>query len=263
MTAAIAQMPDVMDPKDALFEYCLRLGDTALILGQRLGEWTSNAPTVELDIALGNQALDLFGQARMLLDYAGRVEDKGRSEDDLAFLREELDYRNLLLVEQPNGDFGQTVVRQFLYATFAMALYERLCGSADEELSGIAQKAVKEMAYHARHNGEWVVRLGDGTEESHARVQAGLDAVWPFVHEMFEADAIDLAMAEAGIGVDPSTLQADWLESVTQVIERATLSIPDTTWRPDGGRKGHHTEHLGYLLSDLQYLQRTHPGAEW
>lgn len=263
MTAALAQTQETPAPNDALFDYCLRLGDNALILGQRLGEWTSNAPTLELDIALGNQALDLFGQARMLLDYAGRVEGKGRSEDDLAFLREELDYRNLLLVEQPNGDFGQTVVRQFLYATYAMALYERLCASSDQELSGIAQKAVKEMAYHVRHNGEWVVRLGDGTEESHARVQAGLDAVWPFVYEMFMADELELSLAEAGIGVDPSTLEADWLASVAQVIERATLETPETTWRPEGGKRGHHTEHFGYLLSNMQFLQRSHPGAEW
>lgn len=263
MTAAVARNDQALSQQDALYDYCLRLGDNALILGQRVAEWTSNAPTVELDIALGNQALDLFGQARMLLDYAGRVEGKGRSEDDIAFLRDVLDFRNVLLVEQPNGDFGQTVVRQFLYATFASALYEGLSQSKDEELSGIAQKAVKEMAYHARHNGEWVVRLGDGTEESHARVQAGLDALWPYVHEVFEADEIDLAMAEAGIGVDPASLKDAWLAEVTAVIERATLTLPETDWQPDGGKRGHHSEHLGFILADLQFLQRTYPGAQW
>lgn len=263
MTAALATMDDSMSLEEALFDYCLRLGDNALVLGQRLAEWTSNAPTLELDIALGNQALDLFGQARMLLDYAGRVEGRGRSEDDIAFLRDVLDFRNVLLVELPNGDFGQTVMRQFLYGSFATALYAGLSHSKDEELSGIAQKAVKEMGYHARHNGEWVVRLGDGTDESHARAQAGLDALWPYVHELFVADEIDLAMADAGIGIDPSTLKDAWLNDVTAVIDRATLALPATDWMPDGGKCGHHSEHLGYLLADLQFLQRTYPGVEW
>lgn len=263
MTAAIARKDQALSQREALFDYCLRLGDNALILGQRAAEWTSNAPNVELDIALGNQALDLFGQARMLLDYAGRVEGEGRTEDDIAFLRDVLDFRNVLLVEQPNGDFGQTVMRQFLYATFASALYEGLSQSADENLAGIAQKAVKEMGYHARHNGEWVVRLGDGTEESHARVQAGLDAVWPYVHELFIADDVDLAMAEAGIGIDPSTLKEQWFEDVAAVINRATLAMPETDWAPDGGKRGHHSEHLGYILAELQFLQRTYPGAQW
>ena len=255
--------PETASGDEALFEYLLRLGDNALILGQRLGEWISNAPTVELDIALGNQSLDLIGQARMLFDYAGRVEGKGRSEDDIAFLRDVLDFRNVLLVEQPNGDFGQTVMRQFLYGTYASALYERLSGSADNELAGIAQKAVKEMAYHARHSGEWVVRLGDGTEESHGRVQAGLDFLWPYAHELFSADDIDRTMAERGIGIDPSDLKDDWLESVTGVIGRATLTLPETNWAPDGGKQGRHTENLGYILSDLQFMQRAYPGAEW
>jgi ring-1,2-phenylacetyl-CoA epoxidase subunit PaaC len=263
MTAAVATTDQALSHDEALFDYCLRLGDNALILGQHLAEWTSNAPTLELDIALGNQALDLFGQARMLLGYAGRVEGRGRSEDDIAFLRDVLDFRNALLVEQPNGDFGQTVMRQFLYGSFASALYERLSCSKDEELAGIAQKAVKEMGYHARHNGEWVVRLGDGTEESHARAQAGLDALWPYVHELFVADQVDLAMAEAGVGVDPSTLKEAWLEEAGAVIARATLTLPETDWQPAGGKQGHHSEHLGYMLADLQFLQRTYPGAQW
>lgn len=255
--------PEITGGDEVLFEYLLRLGDNALILGQRLGEWISNAPTIELDIALGNQSLDMIGQARMLLDYAGRVEGKGRSEDDIAFLRDVLDFRNVLLVEQPNGDFGQTVMRQFLYATYASALYERLSGSSDTELAGIAQKAAKEMAYHARHSGEWVVRLGDGTEESHGRVQAGLDYLWPYAHELFIADDIDRAMAERGIGIDPSALKDDWLDDVTAVIERATLTVPETGWMPEGGKQGRHSENLGYILSDLQFMQRAYPGAEW
>ena len=263
MTATAAAKPEAMSADEALFEYLLRLGDNALILGQRLGEWVSNGPTVELDIALGNQSLDLIGQARMLLDYAGRVEGRGRSEDDIAFLRDVLDFRNVLLVEQPNGDFGQTVMRQFLYASFASALYERLSNSADQELAGIAQKAVKEMAYHARHSGEWVVRLGDGTEESHARIQAGLDYLWPYAHELFVADDVDRAMAEKGIGIDPSDLKDDWMEGVTATLERATLTLPETGWMPDGGKQGRHSDHLGYILSDLQFMQRAYPGAEW
>jgi len=263
MTASAAKREQVMSLEEALFDYCLRLGDNALVQGQRLAEWISNGPTVELDIALGNQSLDLFGQARMLLDYAGRVEGQGRSEDDLAYLRDVLDFRNVLLVEQPIGDFGETVMRQFLYGNFASALYQRLSGSKDEELSGIAQKAVKEMAYHARHNGEWVVRLGDGTEESHARAQKGLDTLWPYVHELFAPGAVDLMMADAGLGIDPSVLKDEWLEDVTAVIERATLSMPETSWAPDGGKQGRHSEHLGFLLADLQFMQRAYPGAEW
>lgn len=263
MGASSARQRSEYNRDQVLFDYCLGLGDNALILGQRLAEWTSNAPTVELDIALSNQALDLFGQSRMLLDYAGRVEGKGRSEDDLAFLRDVLDYRNALIVEQPNGDFAQTVMRQFLYATFAYALYEKLAGSNDTVLAGIAQKAVKEMGYHARHNGEWVVRLGDGTDESHDRTQAGLDAVWPYVHELFTADAVELAMAEEGIGVDPSSLKDEWLAEVSSVIARATLTLPETSWTPDGGKQGQHSEHLGLVLADLQFLQRAYPGAEW
>ena len=217
----------------------------------------------EEDIALANTALDLIGQTQLWLGLAGEVECKGRSADDLAFLRDAWDFRNVLLVEMPNGDFGQTVMRQFLYGTYASALYERLSGSADNELAGIAQKAVKEMAYHARHSGEGVVRLGDGTEESHGRVQAGLDFLWPYAHELFIADDIDRAMAERGIGIDPSDLKDDWLEAVTGVIGRATLTLPETGWVPDGGKQGRHTENLGYILSDLQFMQRAYPGAEW
>lgn len=263
MTAALAISQRIPSLDEALFDYCLRLGDNTLVLGQRLCEWMSNAPTVELDIALANQALDLLGQSRMLFDYAGRIEGKGRSEDDLAFLRDVLDFRNVLLVEQPNGDFGQTVARQLIFGTYARLLYESLSRSKDEELSGIARKAVKEVAYHARHNGEWLVRLGDGTEESHTRAQQGLDALWPYVHELFMADETDLAVAEAGIGVDPSTLREPWLAEIAPIVERATLTMPETGWMPAGGKQGRHSEHLGHLLADMQFLQRAYPGAEW
>lgn len=250
-------------PREALVEYCLRLGDTALIHAQRLSEWVRNAPSIELDMALANFALDYVGQARMLLSYAGEVEGKGRGEDELAYFRDAWDFRNVLLVELPRGDFAFTMVRLYLHASFAKGLYRALAGSADEQLAGIAQKAVKEVTYHCSHAGEWVVRLGDGTEESHARTKAALAAAWPYVDELFAADAVEDSLAAAGIGVDPESLRADWDREVEALLARATLTRPQESWQPGGGREGRHTEHLGYLLAEMQSVQRTYPGCEW
>jgi ring-1,2-phenylacetyl-CoA epoxidase subunit PaaC len=249
--------------KDQLFEATLRLGDSALILGQQLTKWVSRAPNLELDIALANYALDLVGQARLWLDYAGRIEARGRDEDALAMLRQAHEFRNLLLVELPNGDFAHTMVRQFLFAVYARLLYERAAGSRDPDIAGIAGKAVKEMAYHARHAGEWVVRLGDGTEESHARAASALEELWPYTHELFMADDIDQAMAAAGILPDLAALKDPWLEEVDQVLARATLARPADGWVPEGGRRGLHSEHLSYILAEMQVLPRTFPGAQW
>ena len=250
-------------PIEALFESLLRLGDNALILGQQLTFWISRAPTLELDIALANYALDLIGQARLWLDFAGRVEGKGRDEDALAMGREAHEFRNIHLVELPNGDFAHTMLRQFLFATFARLLYERAAGSADPDIAGIAGKAVKEMAYHARHAGEWVVRLGDGTEESHARMVRALDELWPYTHEMFLADDNDRAMAAAGLLPDLASLHEPWRQEIDAVLGRATLAPPADGWRPEGGRRGRHTENLGYILAEMQVLPRTFPGAAW
>jgi ring-1,2-phenylacetyl-CoA epoxidase subunit PaaC len=250
-------------PNDAVFVAALRLGDNALVLGQRLTAWISRAPTLELDIALANYSLDLIGQARLWLDYAGRIEGGSRDEDALAMGRQAHEFRNVQIVELPNGDFARTMLRQFLFAAFARRLYEGAAGSRDADVAGIAGKAVKEMAYHARHAGEWVVRLGDGTDESHERTARALDELWPYTHELFMADDVDRAVAAAGILPDPVALREPWLEEVDEVLERATLERPDDGWRPEGGRRGVHTEHLSYVLAEMQVLPRTYPGATW
>ncbi len=252
-----------MSSKDTLFETCLRLGDTALILSQRLAEWSYKAPTVELDIALSNHALDLIGQARLFLDYAGRVEGKGRDEDELAYHRQDFEFRNAMIAELPNGDFAHAMVRQLFFSTFARDLFEKMKASTDAEFAAIAAKAGKEMTYHARHSGEWVVRLGDGTEESHERAQAAVNALWPYVHELFKTDPIDEEVIKNGILPDFAGLRPDWLEEIGTVLKRATLSIPEDDWMPDGGRSGRHTEHLSYLLAEMQVLPRTYPDAKW
>jgi ring-1,2-phenylacetyl-CoA epoxidase subunit PaaC len=247
----------------ARFETALRFGDNALILGQQLSWWISRAPTVELDIAFANHALDLIGQARLLLDYAGRLEGRGRNEDALAYFRDAWDFRNVLLVELPGGDFARTVLRHFLYALWAEGFHEAMCSSSDETLAAIAGKAAKEMAYHARHAGEWVVRLGDGTEESHARLSQALAELWPYTHELFMTDATDEAMAAEGVIPAAETLRPAWDGGVAEVFARAGATPPDEAWRPEGGRRGVHTEHLGYILAEMQSLARTYPGAQW
>lgn len=249
--------------RDALFAYTLGLADNALVLGQRLAEWSSRAPTLEVDIALSNHALDLFGQASLLYTYAGEVEGKGRDEDALAGLRDVYDFRNVLLVEQPNGDFADTMVRHVFYSAYALAQCEAMERGNDERLAAIAGKAVKEMAYQYRHTGEWVVRLGDGTDESHARAQAAVDRLWPYTGELFEADEHDQAAVAVGICAEPSSLRAGWDEAVDAVLGRATLARPENGWMQTGGKAGRHSEHLGFLLADLQYLQRAYPGAKW
>ena len=243
--------------------YALRLGDDALILAQRLGEWIASAPQIEEDIALGNIALDLLGQARTLLTYAGELEGAGRSEDDLAYLRDEREFVNLQLVEIANGDFGVTIARQLVFSTYQLALYEALERSTDETLAAIAAKATKEVAYHRDHATQWTLRLGDGTDESHRRMQAGLAAVWPYVEEMFTSDGLFAEVAANGVGVDPAELRAPWERYVEGVLTEATLDVPEPSWTARGGRRGVHTEAMGYLLAEMQHLHRSHPGATW
>jgi ring-1,2-phenylacetyl-CoA epoxidase subunit PaaC len=239
--------------------YALRLGDDALVLSQRLSWWSSRAPELEEDLALTNIALDLLGQARALLDHAGRLEGEGREEDDLAYLRSEREFLNLLLVEQPNGDFAQTIARQLLFSTFQLARYEQLAGCDDELIAGVAAKAVKEVAYHRDHAVRWTLRLGDGTDESRRRMQAAVDLLWPYTHELFEGDEVDQAA-----GADPAPLRAGWDAFVGETLAVATLTVPEEgVWRPRGGRRGEHTERFGYLLAELQSLHRAHPGATW
>jgi len=243
-----------------LFVYTLRLGDDALIAAQRTAEWIAAAPQLEEDVALGNIGLDHLGQARSLLQYAGQVEGEGRSEDDLAYFRDERDFLNLQLCELPNGDFAHSIARLLYFATYQRLLYEELRGCADETLAGVAGKAVKEVAYHVDHATQWVLRLGDGTDESHRRMQAGLDGMWPYTAEMFASDDL---VRRLPVAVDPSTLQEDWERRVTQVIDESTCTRPTSSYQHSGGREGRHTEHFGYLLAELQHVARSHPGATW
>lgn len=246
-----------------LAAYALRLGDDALILGQRLGEWCGHAPTLELDLGLANIALDLVGQATYLLGYAGELEGQGRDGDVLAFHRDAFDFTNCLLVEQPNGDFGRTVVRQFLFSTYQHALYERLSTSTDARLAGLAKKAVKETAYHARFAKEWMARLGDGTEESRARLLDGLDWCWRFVDELFEQDALEAGLAAEGVAVDKRSLRPSFDAVLAATVEEAGLELPPPRRAITGGRAGRHSEHLGHLLATMQFLPRAYPGAVW
>jgi ring-1,2-phenylacetyl-CoA epoxidase subunit PaaC len=244
-----------------LAAYALALGDDALILAQRLGEWVAHAPQIEEDVALANIALDLLGQARTLLTYAGEIEQAGRSEDHLAYLRDDRDFRNVQLVEIPNGDFAVTMARQLVFSAYQYELYTALGSSRDATLAGLAGKAVKEVAYHRDHATQWVLRLGDGTEVSHARMQAGLDQVWPYAAELF--DPVDPASQLPGVGADPATLRPAWDRYVISVLSEGTLTKPEPRWRSRGGRDGLHTEHLGHLLAEMQHLHRSHPGATW
>jgi len=246
-----------------LVQYALRLADNALVLGHRLSEWCGHAPMLEEDIALANIALDLIGQARPLYAYAAELEGEGRNEDKLAYLRDASQYRNVLLVEQPNGDFAVTIVRQFLYAAFMAPFWRLLAGSRDATFAAIAAKAEKEAAYHLRHSAEWLIRLGDGTPESHARAQAALDELWMYTGELFEADAIERGLIERGVALDPQTLRPEWDETVDRVLGEATLKRPPDDWMQTGGRTGRHSEHLGFILADMQFLQRAYPGATW
>jgi ring-1,2-phenylacetyl-CoA epoxidase subunit PaaC len=240
------------------------MGDNTLILGHRVSEWCGHAPVLEEDIALANTALDLIGQTQMWLGLAGEVEGQGRSADDLAFLRDVWDFRNLLLVEQPNGDFGQTILRQFLFDAWHVEILTALTRSRDERVAAIAAKAVKEASYHVERSAGTVIGLGDGTEESHARMQAALDRLWPYVAEMFNGDEVDAAMAAAGIAPDPERLRAPVMQRMQSVLTEATLTIPETRYAQLGGKSGkRHSEHLGNLLTQMQWLQRAYPGATW
>ena len=248
---------------NSLFNYLLRLGDDSLILGHRLSEWCGHGPILEEDIAMTNLALDFIGQATSLLNYAGEVEGKGRSGDDLAFLRFDREYRNVLLVEQPNVDFGVTMMRQFFFDAYRKPLFERLIQSKDEQLSAIAEKSLKETKYHLKHSSEWVIRLGDGTEESNNRVQEALNTLWRYTSELFFKDEVDDELIKSGIIPPMNDLEAEWQSNVDRVIEQATLVIPDNEWKHGEGRKGLHSEHLGYILAELQYMQRAYPGLQW
>jgi ring-1,2-phenylacetyl-CoA epoxidase subunit PaaC len=243
--------------------YTLRRADDALILGHRLSEWCGHAPMLEEDMALANMGLDLLGQARALYGYAAEVEGKDNDEDTFAYLRDVRQYRNLLLVEQPNGDFARTMVRQFFYAVFADLYWRAMIKSTDATLAAIAAKSEKESAYHVRHSSEWMVRLGDGTEESHRRAQTGIDDLWAYTGEMFAVDSSERALIDCGIAVDPATLRPHWLKTVSSVVGEATLALPKSDWMQQGGRDGRHSEHLGHLLSELQSMQRSFPGATW
>ena len=246
----------------ALVDYLLRLGDDRLVLGHRLSEWCGHGPILEEDIALTNVALDLVGQAANFLRLAGQLEGRGRDEDALAYFRDALEFRNVKLVELPNGDYARTIVRQFLFDAWSVLLLERLQQVRQAELAGIAAKAYKEARYHVRHSGEWVLRFGDGTAESHQRAQAALDELWSYTGELFATDAVDRELA--GIGVpDPAELAPRWGEVVSDVVRRATLTLPADGYQQSGGRQGRHTEYLGHLLAEMQILARSHPGVSW
>jgi ring-1,2-phenylacetyl-CoA epoxidase subunit PaaC len=248
---------------DDLCELLLRLGDSSLILAQRLGEWIGHAPAVEEDLALSNTALDLVGQARAFLTYAGELEGRGRDEDALAFLRDTREYRNVLLVEQPNGDFGVTLVRQCLFDLFQRELFSALSTSADQRLAHIARKALTETAYHVQYSRGWVVRLGDGTDDSHSRAQQALDDLWRFTGELFTADAVEQRLTEAGVLPSLPSLRQGWLAALDEVLREATLIRPADGFFHTGGKQGHHGEGLGRLLAEMQFLQRAYPGASW
>ena len=247
----------------AHFDYLLQLADTSLILGQRFGELVGHAPALEEDLGLANVSLDLVGQARLILSYAGELEGRGRTEDQLAFLREEHEYRNLVLAEQPNGDFGQVIVRQLLIDAYQLELYELLQHSTDTRLAAIAAKSLKETRYHFRFSGNWLIRLGDGTEESHARAQQAIDRLWPYTRELFDEQESDQSLARLGIAPPLTAVEQSWSTRVNGVLREATLERPAATPYRWFGRRGAHSEHLGDILADMQYLQRIYPGAEW
>lgn len=249
--------------KHDFFTYLLRLGDDRLILGHRVSEWCGHGPILEEDIALSNVALDLIGQANLLLQLAAQVEGKGRDQDALAYFREAVDFKNALLCETPNGDFGDTIVRQFLFSLHALLVLDQLQRCAHPELAGIAAKAVKEARYHVRHCGEWIIKLGDGTEESHRRVQRALDEAWRYTGELFEGDAVERRLAAQQLAVDPGTVREAWLAHVKEVVATATLTLPADGYTMRGGRTGKHTEHLGHLLAEMQIVARSFPGAKW
>lgn len=259
----MGQMMDQSAARDPLIDYCLRLGDNALILGHRVSEWCGHAPILEEDIAMANVALDLIGQARLWLELAGELEGEGRAADDLAYLRDAGDFRNLLLVEQPNGDFGQTLMRQFLFDLWHDLVLQQLVSSKHERLAEVAQKAQKEVSYHLTRSRDLVIRLGDGTDESRERMQNALEELWPFTGEMTTPDGLDSSLAKAGVGADLTLLAPKWQAAAAAVLNQATLTHPEQSWMQEGGKSGRHGEHLGFILAEMQFLQRAYPGAAW
>lgn len=252
-----------MNRQQALYEYLLRLGDNALILGQRLMEWIGHAPALEEEMGSANVALDLIGQARGWLAYAGTVEGAGREEDAFAFHRDVLDFRNVLLVEQPNGHYGDTIARQYLFDAFHYPLLVALSACTDPRIAALAAKSAKEAGYHRRRSAEWIIRLGDGTAESHAKLQQSLAALWPYTGELFAMDAVDYTLRAAGVAADLTAVRHAWDEHVTRTFEIATLQRPDESWMQAGGKQGRHSEQLGYLLAEMQFLPRAYPNARW
>jgi len=249
--------------ENAKYELCLRLGDSSLIIGHRLSEWCGHAPILEEDIALTNVALDFVGLSRNLLSYAAQIQNQGKTEDDIAFLRDVVLYRNSLITEQPNGDFAVTMVRQFFYDVFSYYFYNELCNSNDITLKGIAEKAVKEIDYHLRHSTEWLYRLGDGTVESHQKTQDAVDDLWMYTGDMFATDDNYALLQEINIVPDMKKIKEQWIQKVNTVLETATISVPQNTFMQNGSLKGLHTEHLGFLLAEMQHLQRSYPNSEW
>lgn len=260
MTGASASIVPAPSP---LVDHLLRLGDNGLVLSHRLSEWIGRAPVLEEELALANVGLDLLGQARMWLTLAGEVEGRGRDENALAFLRDAGGFRNVLLVEQPNGDFAMTMARQLFFDTWHYLALQQLAAARDARVAAVAAKSLKEVTYHLRRSGDWVVRLGDGTSESRRRMQAGVDDLWSYAGELFETDAVDAAALEAGMGVDHAALRAPWMEHVTATLAEATLAVPEGKMHQRGGRRGVHSEHLGRMVAEMQFLPRAYPGAAW
>jgi len=248
---------------NSLFTYTLRLADNSLVLGQRLSEWTGHGPFLEEDLALTNIALDTFGTATSLMEYAAHLENKGRDADALAYRRNEREFTNILLVEQANGDYAKTILRQVFVDAYNVLFYTELAKSKDETLAGIAQKAIKEVSYHYRHSSSWVIRFGDGTEESHTKIQDAVNELWRFTGELFEMDEVENELVKKGIAVDTKAFQAKWEKQLDELFVKATLKKPETAFMQTGGRKGIHTEHLGYMLSEMQTLPRMLPDAKW
>ena len=249
--------------KENLYKYILGIADNSLILGQRMGSLTGHGPSLETDIACTNISLDLFGQVRSYYQYAAKIAGDGRTEDDIAMLRKEREYVNVLLVEQPNTDFAYTMARQFLFDVYHLLFLNELQKSKDLTLSAIASKSIKEVSYHQRFSSDWIKRLGDGTDLSHQKMQDAIDALWTYTDELFHQTQADKVMVKEGVGVDVTKLKETYYKQVNQVLEEATLSIPESKYFQKGGKEGIHTEHMGYLLSDLQYMQRTYPNMEW
>lgn len=252
-----------MNLKEAQFEYILRMGDNALILGQRLGEWCGHGPVLEQDIAITNIALDLMGQARSLMQYAAELEGKGRDEDQVAFLRDVREYRNVLLVELPNEDWAHTITRQFFFDVFNFYFHQELTKSTDAHLAAIAEKSLKEITYHLRYSSEWMIRLGDGTEVSHEKMQNAVDDLWMYTGELTEMDQVDEIMVAEGIGVDLNKIKPLYDQKVNEILEEATLQKPGDDWMQSGGKVGRHTEHLGFIMADMQFMQRAYPNMKW